>query len=246
MRAPDGAVSWWGTPGSEQGRFNFGIGGNVAVSPDGSLIAVGEEGNHRIQLFDRSRNYIASYGRLGDGPGQLKFPSVTIDAQNRIWVVDGFRRDVQQFTVDGWVQTFANEGEHQPADPAMSSFREDTGELYVPDFERKHISVWNEDGTWVRDYESRPEEGLRFSGINKVHVDDAGRMFVVDTTNRIFVLDPDGHLIGTIPSVLPDGIGPVDLPGFALDRQGRLYYADAHHRRLIVLQLLPPIWPPPG
>ena len=180
-----------------------------------------------------------------DGKRPVRQPGRDIDSQHRIWVVDVARQDIQLFTEDGtYVSTF--DGNGQLTGPGAVFVREDTGEVYIPDFDSRRISVFDEHGTWLRNYGSLPEEGLRFSEINKVQVDEAGRMFVVDTSNRIFVLDPDGHLIGTIPSVLPDGIGAVSLPGFALDQQGRLYLADVAQTRIIVLQLLPPLWPPPG
>ena len=251
LRAADGTLSWWGTEGTGEGQFDFTSttqgdgGGGVAVSPDGRLIAVSEGGNHRVQLFDGRRQYIKTIGRLGTGNGQFVNPGASIDSQHRIWVVDVARQDIQLFTEDGtYVSTF--DGNGQLTGPGAVFVREDTGEVYIPDFDSRRISVFDEHGTWLRNYGSLPEEGLRFSEINKVQVDEAGRMFVVDTSNRIFVLDPDGHLIGTIPSVLPDGIGAVSLPGFALDQQGRLYLADVAQTRIIVLQLLPPLWPPPG
>jgi outer membrane protein assembly factor BamB len=249
VRAPDGTIGSWDNPGKEQGPFNLAGGGSVSVSPDGSRIAVSEVANHRVLLFDGQRQLIRSFGRLGDGPQQFLSPGVTIDAQHRLWVVDGTRGDVQLFTGEGaYVMTFAGKGraQDQLSGPGGASFREDTGELYIADFENRRISVWNEDGRWIRNYESHRDEGLVFDEINGVHVDEAGRMFVVDTTNRIFVLDPDGHLIATIPSVLPDPVGSVDVPAIALDRQGRLYLTDVAQRRIIVLQLLPPLWPPPG
>jgi tripartite motif-containing protein 71 len=215
------------------------------VSPDGALIAVSEGGNHRVQLFDGRRQFIRFIGRAGTGIGQFVTPGATVDAQHRIWVGDGVRRDVQLFSEDGtYVSAF--DGDGHLAEPGGIFVREDTGELYITDFDGRRISVFDEHGAWLRDYGSLPEQGLRFSNINKVHVDEAGRMFVVDTTNQIFVLDPDGHLIGKIPSRLPEGIGDVDLPGFALGNDGRLYLADVAEQRIVIVQLLPPLWPPPG
>ena len=248
VRGPDGTISWWGTPGSGEGEFDFSDqGGNVSVSPDGALIAVAEGGNHRVQLFDAQRNFIKQIGRLGDGPAQFKSPGVTVDARHRLWVVDAVRSDVQFFDEHGaWVATFGGEGtgDGQLREPGIASFREDTGELYVADFGNRRVSVFDDRG-WVRNYGSRIDEGLNLDSPNKVVVDEAGRMFVVDRTSRLHILDPDGHLIGMIPRQIP-GVGPLDVPGFALDTEGRLYLSDVLQRRIVVLQLLPPIWPPPG
>lgn len=249
VRAPDGTLSWWGAEGTGESQFDFTSptqgdgGGGVAIAPDGTLMAVSEGGNHRVQLFDGQRNYLTTIGRLGTGNGQFVSPGASIDAQHRIWVVDSGRQDIQQFTEDGsYVTTF--DGDGHLVGPGGVFVREDTGELYIPDFDGRRIEVFDDDGTWIRTYASLPDEELRLREVNKVQVDESGRMFVVDTSNRIFVLDPDGHPIGNVPSLLPGGIGPVDLPGFALDGQGRLYLADVAQKRIIVLQLREPLWPP--
>jgi outer membrane protein assembly factor BamB len=246
VRAPDGTISWWGEPGSGNGQFDFSVSGNVSVSPDGALIAVADGGNRRVQLFDARRGYITQFGRLGDGPRQFKIPRVTVDSRHRIWVVDSSRNDIQLFNEDTtYVDTFAGTGDqHVLAGGGDAFFREATGELYVPDFDHQRVSVFNDHG-WVRDYGSRRDEGLNLTSPNKVVVDDAGRMFVVDTTSRIHVLSHDGHPLGRIPSDIP-GVGPVDVSGFDLDGDGRLYLWDVSQRRIVVLQLLPPLWPPPG
>jgi hypothetical protein len=61
-------------------------------------------------------------------------------------------------------------------------------------------------------------------------------------------LDRDGALITILGRELP-GAGPVECATFALDADGRLYLGDIGGEtegRLVVAQLEPPIWPPPG
>jgi hypothetical protein len=76
-------------------------------------------------------------------------------------------------------------------------------------------------------------------------LDRFGRLFVVDTTSRIFVVDAGGGLVGVIPNRLPD-VGQVELASIDVDDEGRLYFADlggGSAGRLIIAQLEPPPWP---
>jgi sugar lactone lactonase YvrE len=86
---------------------------------------------------------------------------------------------------------------------------------------------------------------VRLGEVNGAVLDRAGRLFVVDTTSRIFVLDAAGALVAVIPNDLPD-VGRVELASLAIDDAGRLYIADigaGMARRLIIAQVEAPLWP---
>jgi outer membrane protein assembly factor BamB len=252
VRAPDGTTTWWGERGRGDSQFDFSTvtqndaPGGVAISPDGQLIAVGEGGNHRIQLFDANRGHITTFGRTGRADGQFVNPCcVAIDDQHRVWVVDAGRGDVQVFDERGkHLDTFAGggTGDGELSRPGTPFVRTETGEVYIPDFGNRRVSVFGTDGAFVRTFASRPEQDLILDEVNEVRVDQWGRMWVLDSINGIHVLSPDGDRLATIPTSLP-GIGPLDLGGMALDGAGRLYLNDVHSDRLIVLQLGPPLWP---
>jgi hypothetical protein len=79
-----------------------------------------------------------------------------------------------------------------------------------------------------------------------VDSDAAGRQFAVDTTSRLFVIDHGGALLAMIGNQFPT-LGAVEYASFAIDAGGKLTFADIGHEteaRLIVSQLLAPIWPP--
>ena len=218
----------------------------MAVSPDGQLIAVGEGGNHRVQVFDGNRTHITSFGRTGRADGQFVNPCcVAIDNQHRIWVADAGRGDVQVFDErEIHLDTLGGEGsdDGELSRPGTPYVRTDLGEVYVPDFGNRRVSVFKTDGTFLRTHESRPGEDLLLDEVNEVTVDPWGRLWIMDTMTGVHVLSPDGARLATVPPLLP-GVGPMDLGGMALDAQGRLYLNDAGHQRLVVLQLGPPLWP---
>ena len=256
IRHPDGKIESWGQKGSGHGQFDFtevtrnDQSGGVAISPDGKLIAVGDGSNHRVQLFDSSRTWLRWIGRLRREDGQFVNPyCVTIDAQARIWVVDVAQPEVQVFDSRGvHLRTFGEQGssEGQLDRPGSVFIDPGSDEVFVPDFANRRVSVFSDDGTWLRDYDRHLNPALDLDEVNAVVVDAAGRLFVVDATSRIFVIEHDGALLTTIGNQLPT-VGAVGYTSFAIDAAGKLTFADIGHEteaRIIVSQLLAPIWPP--
>ncbi|HSL75606.1 MAG TPA: PQQ-binding-like beta-propeller repeat protein [Candidatus Limnocylindrales bacterium] len=258
VRDPDGEVEFWGEQGSGPGEFDFSevtenaSTTSVAVSPDGELIVVGDGGNHRVQVFDGERRHLLSIGRLGRGDRQFVNPCcVTVDADHRIWVIDTAQAEVQVFEKDGsHIRTFGTLGAgpgqlNRPSLPVVDS---DRGELYVPDFANRRISVFSTDGTWLRHYDRALNDKLVLDEVNWLALDQARRMFVVDTTNQLFVIDQSGELLATYAGTAPDA-GDIEFGPFVVDENGRMYVADisgASDGRLIIGQLDAPIWPPAG
>jgi sugar lactone lactonase YvrE len=100
----------------------------------------------------------------------------------------------------------------------------------------------------LRHYDRKLNDELRFDEMNHVVVDRAGRLYAVDTTNRLFVLDRDGTLLHTFAGTAP-GTGPIEFGPFVIDDDGRMYLTDISgttDARLVIGQLGDPLWPPPG
>ena len=235
VRSADGTIESWGEFGSEPGQFNFNevtrndSSAGVAVSPDGELIAVGDGGNHRVQLFDADREFLVSIGRLGREEGQFVNPCcVAVDAEHRVWVVDAGREDVQVFSEAGeHLLTFAGpgHGDGQLSRPAAVFVDAPADRVYISDFANRRVAVFSTDGTWIRSYGGDMGGGLRLGEVNAVAVDRAGRLFVLDGTSNIFVIAPDGTPIAVIDRTEPD-LGFSEAASFALDDVGRMYYGD--------------------
>jgi outer membrane protein assembly factor BamB len=258
VRHPNGEVESWGERGSGPGEFDFSevtendSTASVAVSPDGDLVVVGDGGNHRVQVFDGNRRHLLSIGRLGRDDRQFVNPCcVTVDADHRIWVVDTAQAEVQVFEEDGThVRTFGTLGAgpgqlNRPSLPVVDS---EHGELYVPDFANRRISVFATDGTWLRHYDRALNDDLVLDEVNWLALDRARRMFVVDTTNQLFVIDQSGELLATYAGSAP-GAGEIEFAPFVIDENGRMYGVDMGETtdaRLFIGQLTPPIWPPDG
>jgi DNA-binding beta-propeller fold protein YncE len=244
----------WGRFGTRPGEFNFGgvtagdQSQSVAIASDGR-IAVGDGGNHRVQIFDANRKFIRAIGREGRAPGQFVNPCcVAFDPQGRLYVADAGRNDIQVFDTNGlFVRIIGGpgSGEAEFSRLGVPYIDPDTGLIWVPDFSNDRVEVVDTDGRFVTEYRAN-DNGRTFTGVNGVVLDRAGRLFVVDDgdNNFVWVLDSEGRVLARMGPQLPDRstISPTYL---ALTANGRLYLPDAEGSRVVIMQLLPPLWPPP-
>jgi hypothetical protein len=106
------------------------------------------------------------------------------------------------------------------------------------------VEVVDANGQFVAEYRA-DDNGRSFTGVNGVVLDAAGRLFVVDDGNQnfVWVLASDGTVIARMGPRLPDE-STIQPPYLALTEDGRLYLPDAEGSRVVVMQLLPPLWPP--
>lgn len=80
-------------------RVSFGSVVDVLATPVGYLVADGLD--PRIVLLDRSLDPVRILGREGEGPGEYKFPSRLVRADDRILVLDGGNERVAYLTLEG-------------------------------------------------------------------------------------------------------------------------------------------------
>lgn len=90
--------------GSGPGEFNFPFA--VAVGPDGRVY-VTDQMNFRVQVFDRSGEFLRAIGKAGTGPGNFSRPKgIAVSAANHIYVVDAAFNNIQMFDPDGQLLMF--------------------------------------------------------------------------------------------------------------------------------------------
>jgi eukaryotic-like serine/threonine-protein kinase len=250
----DGHPKSWGRHGSKPGQFDFSEvtlndqSQSVAIARDGR-IAVGDGGNHRVQVFDRKRHFLLAIGHEGKGTGEFINPCcVAFDPAGRLYVADPGRGDLQVFDKTGrYVRTIGSQGSGNGQfdrlgvpyiDPA-------TGDLWVPDFANRRIEVMTPDGQFVTAFGDDPGEQA-LANTNGVVLDRAGRMWIVDTDDFVYVLDPTGKLIARFGPEEVAGHGYVAPAYLWLTDDGKLYLPDTDNSRIAVFQLRAPLWPPPG
>jgi sugar lactone lactonase YvrE len=92
---PDGTfVEAWGVGGNGDGQFhlltndpNPDSTGAIAFAPDGSFY-VADNGNYRIEKFDRNRRFVLKWGSFGAGDGQFGSPKGIATDGTTVWVAD--------------------------------------------------------------------------------------------------------------------------------------------------------------
>lgn len=74
---------------------------DIAIDKAGNMYIL-DAGNYRIQKLNSDGEFILSFLRQGEGPGELQSPSkIQIDGEGNIHVSDSMNRIVQTFTSDG-------------------------------------------------------------------------------------------------------------------------------------------------
>lgn len=89
---------YFGQNGAEKGEFNYPT--NIFVR-DG-LIYITDFMNFRVQIFGEDGDFISTFGRLGDGSGDLSKPKgIAVDSEGHIYVADAHFDGIQIFDRDG-------------------------------------------------------------------------------------------------------------------------------------------------
>lgn len=223
----------WGSPGTGKGEFDFSIPdshdptGTVAFGPDGDFY-VTDSGNFRVQHFDKSRKWLASFGRFGDGDGQfLGQTCLALGPDGRVYVQDGGRADIQVFSPKGgFERVFTAPGTspdqlNNPLGPAIigdSLFVADaTG---GQDSAQAQIKEFKTDGTYVRTIESPG-----FGNLADLNAGPGGLIFVADWEGRIHVVDPAGK-VATSTWLVGPGYPESTVQGLGVSSDGLVYAAE--------------------
>ena len=74
---------------------------DIAVDEEGNVFVL-DSGNHRIQKFDPQGNFLASFGRRGQGPGEFQYPqSLDIDKKGFMYISDSGNQKLQILKPNG-------------------------------------------------------------------------------------------------------------------------------------------------
>lgn len=192
VMSPAGKVlDTWGTPGSGPGQFAFvaadpndkvDIHARIAVGADG-LVYVSDSGNHRIQVFTRTGEFVRQFGSATPGDQQLLIPfDVTADSEGNVYVADDEAQTVSKFSPSGqrlWVT-----GGPAPGDPDLVGHEhlamvDPHGRLVMTNDDNGKVLYLNGDGRVVDVFDN---------GGCDVTVDAVGTTFVntCDGTTRVF------------------------------------------------------------
>jgi len=183
-----------------------------------------------VYKFDKKGKYVSSFGRKGQGPGEVQFVLFFgIDSRDRIIISDHVRKMVYQFSDEGKLI------EGTSYDPDFSTmFPLENGKYlflrYLPDIENKRLftslricnSEFEERKELDAYFTSRPSGGIQVSSpIFKWRVSD-GKIYSVNEQRgyEILVYDLEGALIRKIRREYDPLDYPEDLKKRYLERYG--------------------------
>ncbi len=226
----------------------------IDVDDDGNVWIADARGNeergrgHTVKKFNPETGEVmlilGTPGVAGRTRTTLDQPNDVLIAPNGdIFVADGHPANgnnrIVKYSSDGrylmeWGETGSNPGQFRT--PHALAMDED-GLLYVGDRSNRRIQVFQQDGTFVRDFYNMG----RASGItihrNKLYVADSESSFTRNPGFRrgIRVMDLDtGYVIAFIPDpeADPGGSGTSAAEGVAVDNDGSVYGAEVGPRML--------------
>ena len=229
----------FGWPGSGAGEFSNPAG--EAVDSKGNLWVVDTAGD-RIEEFEASGVYLASYGKEGSKEVQFKTPTgIAINPANgNLYITDSGNNRVEELTSGGkYVTAFGTEGE------GNGQFKDPTGiailgeAIYVVDTGNDRIQAFklstNEFSWKLGSKSSGKEQLLEPQGIALYEGSYGTCAYVTDTGNdrvrRIFI-NPSNHLFEDAVGSKGSGEGQFLSPIGITIAEGSMYVVDSGNDRI--------------
>jgi DNA-binding beta-propeller fold protein YncE len=177
---------------------------DVALDEHGRIYVV-DSGNHRVVVFAKNGEFLLSYGKEGNGAGELYFPvGITVTKSGKVLVADRGNRRIQVYGSDGkYIETIkgsVGDQQYTPVDVAVSQNEKD---IYISatsplhqilklDRKGKVLEKWGHAGD--NEGEFRYPATIALSRENN-------EVYIVDVLNtRVQVFDNKGKYLVTVGS----------------------------------------------
>lgn len=205
--------------------------GSLAFDARSFLHVCEQGGGDRVQVFDRTGDFVRSWGTAGAGDGQFTFGSGTVDAASAIAIAGDGAIYIGDTT--GHVQVFDGGGRFlcKWGGPGGDGEVRRVGGLaidgrdtvYVADVDTQRIQMFDPGGQFLGTW-GGPGQFARPRGID---IDREGNILICDAgNNRIQMFDRDRRFVRSIGRY-GVGDGELALPrGGGTGRRGDIYVAD--------------------
>jgi DNA-binding beta-propeller fold protein YncE len=201
------------------------------VEVNQSRIYIVDSGNHRVVVLDQDGKHLFSFGRQGNGKGELQDPvGLGVANDNRIYVADSGNNRIQVFNDQGQsvglIELRSGNVLIRPIDVAVDP---ETKNLYVTGNNNHKLMVYSQSGRKIREWGGNGAGPGKFRYPATVAVTMDSRIAVVDVLNtRVQLFQADGRFLVNVGEwgVLP---GQLFRPkGVAIDHRGRVYISDSY------------------
>ena len=218
----------FGTPGQGDGQFNHPHG--LAVDRQrGDLVYVGDQENHRLQVFRSNGEFVRQWG----GPDFLHMHDVGIDrASGELFGGDLETNVLRKFSPIGeLLGRFGGRGSGPGEFNGLWGISTDSeGFVYVADTRNRRVQKLDRDGNFVKQWSGYG--GVGFQKPTGVYVDEQDLIYVCDSlAERILIFDPEGELRGLwdLRDIYGEQSEPEDL---VIDAAGaNIFVAEVYRHR---------------
>lgn len=230
-----------GVAGAGEGQFSAPR--NLAVGPNGRIF-VADSGNHRIQVFTETGEFITTWGEFGPGPGQFNEPWGIVADDSFVYVADTWNHRIQKFTHEGeFVAAFGQNGNPNDVDgQGLGLFfgpRDllliGENQLLVTDTGNHRMQLMTRDGEFLQQVGGFGNQLGQLNEPVGLAQESNGNVLVADTWNgRIQQFDPALFPIGQWPVEAWEGQSINNKPYLATDSAGRVYTTDPENFRVLI------------
>ncbi|MEM7453362.1 MAG: NHL repeat-containing protein [Planctomycetota bacterium] len=209
----------------------------VTAGNDGNFY-VSDTGNHRIQVFDNSGNFLFGFGSNGSANGQFKSPNgIAVMDDGTIVVVDRGNDRIQLFDQQGnFLHVFGGSGGGPsqfgaPVDVDKNAL----GQLVIGDQANHRVQIIETSGQFVSQFGQQGTGNGQFQFTHGVSIQANGNMTVTDYYNhRVQVFDSNADFLMTF-GTMGTGNGKLMYPiDNVVDAFGNFIVGDRDNARLSI------------
>lgn len=159
----------------------------IAFDPLTGWLYVVDTKRHMVNVFDKHKDYIRSFGKRGKGKGQFNFPTmIWINNKRQVLVSDSLNFRVQIFKQSGkYVSQFGKRGDGTGLHARPKGIAEDIyGHIYVVDALFHTVQMFDHKGQFLLNFGKQGQDKGKFWLPSGIYIQSNDSIFIADTHNH--------------------------------------------------------------